>query len=178
MYMKPKSVKKLCLHCNSQFLAKQKEVNRGHGHFCSISCSASYFNLRRGLLASVAKTCNHCGKTFNTTNVKKLYCCTLCKTKYSYRMRHAEGNSVNHKTLILLPCEVCGWKEATRDLHHIIPISEGGSNDDTNLVTLCPNHHRCAHNNLVSQEQLKAIAMSRTMSSPAWSAGVDALAGN
>ena len=93
-------------------------------------------------------------------------------------MRHAEGNSVNHKTLILLPCEVCGWKEATRDLHHIIPISEGGSNDDTNLVTLCPNHHRCAHNNLVSQEQLKAIAMSRTMSSPAWSAGVDALAGN
>jgi hypothetical protein len=29
--------------------------------------------------------------------------------------------------------------------HHVIPLSEGGPDEETNVVALCPNHHREAH---------------------------------
>lgn len=44
-----------------------------------------------------------------------------------------------------LGCFICGWNEATCDIHHIVPKSKGGSNDLTNLTILCPNCHRIAH---------------------------------
>ena len=29
--------------------------------------------------------------------------------------------------------------------HHIIPLSEGGVDHPSNVIALCPNHHREAH---------------------------------
>jgi HNH endonuclease/RuvA, C-terminal domain len=31
------------------------------------------------------------------------------------------------------------------DVHHVVPRSEGGRNEPTNLVTLCGSHHRAVH---------------------------------
>lgn len=49
-------------------------------------------------------------------------------------------------------CEFCGeqgFKTLSGMLyletHHIIPLSEGGSDLITNVIALCPNHHREAH---------------------------------
>ena len=42
-------------------------------------------------------------------------------------------------------CSVCGWAEASCDLHHIIPKSRGGTNNHDNLTLICPNCHRLAH---------------------------------
>ena len=42
-------------------------------------------------------------------------------------------------------CSSCGWKEASCDIHHIIPKSKGGTNDHVNLTHICPNCHRLAH---------------------------------
>lgn len=42
-------------------------------------------------------------------------------------------------------CEICGWNEATCDVHHRIPKSMGGKNTIENAIVLCPNHHRIAH---------------------------------
>jgi 5-methylcytosine-specific restriction endonuclease McrA len=40
-------------------------------------------------------------------------------------------------------CRVPGCTHATFvDVHHIVPRSEGGPNQPTNLVTLCGGHHR------------------------------------
>ncbi len=63
------------------------------------------------------------------------------------------------------PCAVCGWDEAPRHLHHIQPVSEGGTNELTNLISLCPNHHAMADLNLISQEELQELLVSRTISS-------------
>lgn len=42
-------------------------------------------------------------------------------------------------------CSYCGLAYDLLDWHHIIPCSEGGSDDPDNLTYLCPNCHRLAH---------------------------------
>lgn len=47
-------------------------------------------------------------------------------------------------------CAVCGWTPPAGfprlvEAHHIVPVSAGGDNRPTNLILLCPNHHRIAH---------------------------------
>ena len=58
------------------------------------------------------------------------------------------------KTLLLylnkLSCSSCGWNEAYCDIHHIIPRSKGGTDDYDNLTYICPNCHRLAHRNKLS----------------------------
>jgi len=41
-------------------------------------------------------------------------------------------------------CCICGTKENLHD-HHIIPRHRGGSDDETNLITLCGTHHSWIH---------------------------------
>jgi hypothetical protein len=66
-------------------------------------------------------------------------------------------------------CRICRWKGRTH-IHHIIPRSLNGSEDEENKIELCPNHHAEAcideeafalKNNLQgkrkSQEELEAI---------------------
>jgi 5-methylcytosine-specific restriction endonuclease McrA len=48
-------------------------------------------------------------------------------------------------------CVICGFHLAV-DVHHITPIAAGGAHDCTNLLTLCPNHHRLAHLGLIDLE--------------------------
>jgi hypothetical protein len=164
--MKLKTIEKVCKICNEPFCATVSEVNRGNANFCSISCAAKHNNANRAL-TPYEKFCKHCGNKFNTVVNTALYCSTRCKTKHTYKKRH-NGFRYNedYYALISSACELCGWKEASRDIHHIIPIAKNGTNDTTNLVTLCPNHHRMAHHNLISQEQLTKVASARTMSSP------------
>ena len=40
-------------------------------------------------------------------------------------------------------CEVCG--EPMKDVHHIIPVKDGGTNDEDNLICLCRSCHQKAH---------------------------------
>ena len=47
------------------------------------------------------------------------------------------------------------------ETHHIVPLSEGGPDDSTNLVALCANHHREAHfgrSRLPMRQRLLALA--------------------
>lgn len=51
-------------------------------------------------------------------------------------------------------CQYCGSKEEL-EIDHIIPLSKGGNNDDSNLITAC---HKC--NNLKSDKTLKEFVSS------------------
>lgn len=51
-------------------------------------------------------------------------------------------------------CVICGFNLVV-DVHHITPISEGGLNEFSNLITLCPNHHRLADLRIISVEHLR-----------------------
>ena len=41
-------------------------------------------------------------------------------------------------------CVICGKKDGLHN-HHIIPRSHGGTNDKTNLLSLCEKHHAWIH---------------------------------
>ncbi|MEF8894296.1 HNH endonuclease [Halodesulfurarchaeum sp.] len=53
-------------------------------------------------------------------------------------------------------CERCGDRSDHLEVHHIEPRSEGGSNKPSNLIVLCPNHHRQADKGGFSKTKLKA----------------------
>jgi len=53
-------------------------------------------------------------------------------------------------------CEWCGEQIDQPEVHHIVPRSEGGPNDRSNLIVLCPNHHRKADAGAISRSKLKS----------------------
>lgn len=155
---------RICKNCTKPFLAENREINRGYGLFCTQSCSTEYNNLKLPL--NISNICKHCGVSFNSVKISK-YCSSSCKQK-NYRFKKKSGNIFDKQLTLLLkdyPCEICDWKEASRDVHHILPVSKNGKTIFENLISLCPNHHRMVHNNLFSQDYLLKIAKSRTISS-------------
>lgn len=53
-------------------------------------------------------------------------------------------------------CEWCGEHTDQPEVHHIVPRSEGGLNERSNLIVLCPNHHRKADAGAISRSKLKS----------------------
>lgn len=43
-------------------------------------------------------------------------------------------------------CQICGKKHTRLEVHHIVYRSNGGTNDETNLITLCEECHADVHN--------------------------------
>ena len=50
-------------------------------------------------------------------------------------------------------CSIC--QSNTVDVHHIIAVANGGTNDLDNLMTVCPNHHRDYHSGKFTIEQMR-----------------------
>ena len=160
-----KTVNKICKECDNSFDALLKEHNRGNANFCSISCAMKNSNRQR---KQINKICKHCGRDFQSTNINAKYCSQSCKQKnYRLTSKHILGKE---KQLIdnirKEPCSICNWTESSRDVHHIVPVSKGGKNVESNLISLCPNHHRMVHNNLISENDLYKAIEFRTISSP------------
>jgi predicted restriction endonuclease len=80
-------------------------------------------------------------KTRTGMIIKKV---TQCQMTIRKRAKLLYGNK----------CAVCSWSEASCDAHHIIPVSTGGENIVENIIILCPNHHRLAHNGILTVPNL------------------------
>lgn len=66
-------------------------------------------------------------------------------------------------------CAICGWKISENlvihkgkalpsygcEIHHIVPVSEGGSGELDNLIMLCPNCHKKADYGVITREELR-----------------------
>ena len=42
-------------------------------------------------------------------------------------------------------CQHCGAVDTVLELHHVIPVAEGGEDRPSNMIVLCPECHRRAH---------------------------------
>ena len=45
-----------------------------------------------------------------------------------------------------MKCNICNKETEQLEKHHIIPVSRGGLNKDSNMILLCVNCHGLAHN--------------------------------
>jgi len=59
-------------------------------------------------------------------------------------------------------CEIRGCKSKAYEVHHIKPVSEGGTNVGSNLVVLCANHHKDAHNGTITRTELREVVKNRS----------------
>ena len=118
--------------------------------------------------------CEICGKTFltNKTIRKDRHIrCDECK-QHRKHSKEQEINSIldcSKRTIskILnrskIGCAICGWNESTCDIHHIIEKCNGGTDDVSNLIIVCPNHHRIIHTNkCYSIEYLQNLSIKNT----------------
>jgi 5-methylcytosine-specific restriction protein A len=46
------------------------------------------------------------------------------------------------------------------ETHHVIPLAEDGPDTESNVATLCPNHHREAHHGEI-RDKMKQQLLSR-----------------
>lgn len=157
-------IEKECEFCHKKFMADTRELNRGNAKFCSLSCAAKSRNIDKPLKHC---KCSICGKEFLSINPKAKYCSNKCKCKHYRQLIATEQNGTKklQSILLTLPCANCEWNIGPRDVHHILPVCKGGKNEMNNLITLCPNCHRLAHRNLLSEDKLKELVYLRTISS-------------
>lgn len=157
-------IEKDCEFCHKKFMADTRELKRGNARFCSLSCV-----MKHRLALNPYKTCIcvQCNEKFQSKNPKAKYCSKKCKARHYRSLMSTEQNGTRKLQSIMLtfPCENCGWHEGPRDVHHITPVCEGGKNEVLNLITLCPNCHRLAHRNLLSEDKLRKLVDLRTISS-------------
>lgn len=172
-----KTIARKCLFCEHEFKADKREVKRGNAKFCNLSCATLYRNMTT---FKYNVKCIVCGSLFQSISSKAKYCNSSCKSKH-YRQMLKTNSGLTRKyqyILLELPCEVCGWNQGPRDVHHIVHVSNGGKNELSNLITLCPNCHRLAHRNLLSENKLNKLVEIRTISSSLINKETDALAGD
>ncbi|MFA5299166.1 MAG: HNH endonuclease [Lutibacter sp.] len=102
--------------------------------------------------------CEKCGNTFKRlirkNKLQRHKHCDDCKRKVSHHIDITNLKSVfdiSKRTITKIfrraktACAICGWNDATCDIHHIISIKAGGTNDFENLIIVCPNCHRIIH---------------------------------
>lgn len=126
------------------------------------------------------RSCLICGKPIpadrRSNNTK--YCSVSCarraerqqKLGYISRRANAHNKIAPHVyTAYGSKCAICSWTacEGTatpsgkaqpargNEIHHIIPVSKGGTDSWDNVVLLCPNHHKQADLGLITPEELQ-----------------------
>ena len=128
------------------------------------------------------KFCQTCNIDISHKVSEKAYECNKCiRTKWSKaenRRIQIKRNGIMHKlvdsTIYFLydhRCAICGWRAQEKpfmtpkgyptktfgcQIHHIIPVSENGTDALDNLIILCGNHHIQAGLNILSAEAIRA----------------------
>ncbi len=131
--------------------------------------------------------CKECGKEFEG-DLRTKYCSAACCRNFQikhYQHTHPEvmkkrsqAASFGVKNSILKKygnkCAICGWELSDEkiitmangkisnsrgnEIHHIVPVSEGGESTIENLILLCPLHHKQANAGLISRDELSKYA--------------------
>jgi len=166
-----------CEHCE-----QEHDGAYGSSRFCNAKCARAFSTAsrRKEISQKVSESltgrtkkkheyvCEKCDATFRRVcRLKKdrRIHCDSCKRKVRRRKNKKELVSIHQVSKrtaakivkrAKLSCVMCGWDRTTLDLHHVVPRSKGGTNNHDNLVPLCPNCHRMAHESQYMQEELSA----------------------
>ncbi len=147
-----------CETCSATFRANIKEIKRGNGRFCSLSCSSSRKRVKNNT------TCANCGTgVYRNTSKQKgsksklFFCSRSCKDSAQklggiseiMPKHYGTGKESYRKKfdVSLLECSRCGYNEfsCAVEIHH--KDEDRNNNTIDNLLALCANCHRGLHNN-------------------------------
>ena len=149
-------IEKHCEFCSKSFLAEVKEVNRGNGKFCSLSCSSK--SHKKDKVPNVE--CGTCGeKLYRSKSVKEasksgfFFCDRECRRKAQkldgikeIHPPHYGVGLKNYRSICFRDhkkeCIICGEDNIVA-VHHY--DHNHSNNDPGNLVPLCPTHHQYVH---------------------------------
>jgi 5-methylcytosine-specific restriction endonuclease McrA len=126
------SVSCRCVYCDQEFNSKSGLAN--HKRHCISNPNRSpggFFN----------KT--HLEETKRKIGQNNVMGCKVPKSLLDMSKR----TSAKILKRLNIGCFNCDWDLTSCDIHHIIPSSKGGSDNNENLTYLCPNCHRLAHEN-------------------------------
>ena len=160
-------IEKNCLYCRKEFKAKQKEINRGNGKFCSIKCSCKHYgNIRseESKKSHLNFTCPVCDKLFKRSKRdserskhKINFCSRVCKDrgqkiggiKEIQPNHYKDGKYITYRKAALdnynHECVKCGYDKYKEvlEVHHI--DMKRNNNELRNLEILCPTCHKEKH---------------------------------
>lgn len=155
-----------CKHCQKDFDVRPHLKDRV---YCSSNCRDDFRRARTGSshpnYTRSAVPCEMCGKNVAVTPYtlrrrgRRVFCSTECGKASHRQALQGKPKTMNRRGPKAArirdgsQCVLCGFEHATA-VHHIQSVKDGGTNDLSNLVTLCPNHHYMAHAGLVSDDAL------------------------
>lgn len=160
----PKTITKICQHCNKEFEASLKEHKRGNAKYCSKNCSHAS---RRGVTLTVPnRECDFCNKPIHRTK----FGLTLSKSGFYFCSRACKDKAQSHENssnfLAMLPshykmlgtayrkmafrnkipaCEKCGYDKFVEILQVHHKDRNRQNNTLENLEILCPTCHEEEH---------------------------------
>jgi len=161
--MAARTTQSKCLGCDCVFDAPTREVKRGNGKFCSLSCSSSHFNLTRRLSRIPNCECAWCGSKFyrsasklNNSKSGLQFCNRGCKQR-AQKIGGLTAIQPNHYTeerrdyrltaFETYPhcCNRCGYIKVKEVLQVHHKDCDHSNNTVDNLEILCPNCHAEEH---------------------------------
>ena len=134
-----------CKNCGKKFLKVKnwQEV-------CKLECQREYYknNCKPNIIVKEKALCVYCGKKFNRKSRNHFYCSRECNindrelkqpTAIEWQvLREYVLERDNYK------CSKCG-SDNQLQMHHIVPLMLGGSNETENIITLCSKCHGNIH---------------------------------
>lgn len=174
-----------CRKCSKEF-----EPSKGFINYCSFLCRQGriWTDVEKQKKSEACKKSEKVKDAYKKREVWVNYSCEKCNDKFTSKtirsnrhihcekctrkvVRFKNGESILDYSLRTvakiikkanIPCQNCEYSKASRDIHHIIPRKEGGSNENNNLVVLCPNCHREAHEGYIERDFLKTKSIDKT----------------
>ncbi len=134
----------------------------------------------------ITKICPVCGKEFTYTmksggGWNRIYCNAACARKKDTSNTYKRVSDNSHKGYLAAElimryngrCAICGWRASEalittdgrtqkaygNEIHHIIPVKNGGRATEDNLILLCPNHHKQADLGVLTADDLRAYIL-------------------
>jgi predicted restriction endonuclease len=120
------------------------------------------------------KNCSTCGTDISHKKSLRASKCEKCAripnekslAKIKYRSKNMRSVKMEILSAYDVSCAICGWHTASKsangielhqrgcEIHHIIPVSEGGKDVFQNCILLCPNHHKEADLGIITRSDL------------------------
>lgn len=135
----------VCSVCNKEIYKRPKEI-KNHKVYCSQKCY--------GLDNRKRHPCPICGKeTEPTKNTCSRSCSNKLRFGINYNIGRPKDKATKYRAIKIKllkdrgeKCEKCGHDNKNiLQVHHIIEKSDGGTDDEKNLLILCPNCHYTHH---------------------------------